>query len=279
MIREEFFETALIKTDFGDIFSNRYKNFTFPKHFHELFLIQIIEEGQNEFYCNGMKYRVGPDDLVFINPGEVHTGYTDRNQILSYKVFHPDLEDWLRIHGESFNKKWKYLDVRLSETIVKDQSLISLIKCLYTLCQKKADDLIIKEVYHQLMLGIVEKYLGVDANPDKNVSQYVATFKRVDEFIRSNLDAKLTVDIISKEAYLSPFHFLRIFKSFTGITLHQYVLSLRIERSKILLHREGVKVGDIFYELGFQNHTHFTKVFKRMTGLRPKHYKSAWKQR
>jgi AraC-like DNA-binding protein len=278
MIRDEFFETALIKTDFGNLFSNRYKNFSFPKHFHESLLIQVIEEGQNEFYCNGKKYRVGPDDLVFINPGEVHTGYTDRNQILSYKVFYPDLEDWLRIHGKALNFKSKYSDTRLSRTIVKDQSLISSIKCLYVLCQKGADDLLIKEVYHHVMSEIVEKYLIVNTNPDENVSHYAAVFKRVDEFIRSNLDTKLTVDIISKEAFLSQFHFLRIFKSFTGITLHQYVLSLRIEKSKTLLHKAGVKVGDIYYDLGFQDHTHFTKVFKRMTGLRPKHYKSAWKQ-
>ena len=77
---------------------------------------------------------------------------------------------------------------------------------------------------------------------------------------------------IARVAFISPFHFLRVFKKFTGITLHQYILSLRIERAKVLLRQKNT-IGITLSKTGFSDQAHFTKVFKKITGLTPKQFK------
>ena len=277
MPHPEYFHTELTKTDFGvDLYANSYRNFVYPKHFHETFLIQIIDEGQNQFYCNGTNYQVSRKELVLINPGEVHTGFASKNEFLSYKVFYPELENLMALDEESFSPAVKDFTLKFTKTVIRDEEIIKNIRSLYSMCRFPEDELMIKETYQQVLLAIIKKYGITKLSFEENVRQYSSVIRQAQEFIHDNLEKKLSLDKIAQQACLSPFHFLRVFKKFTGITLHQYIISLRVEKSKHLLQKKGVKIGDIYYKTGFQDHTHFTKVFKKLTGLKPKSYKKIW---
>jgi AraC family transcriptional regulator len=70
---------------------------------------------------------------------------------------------------------------------------------------------------------------------------------------------------------MSPFHFCRSFKKITGHTPMQFVVRLRIERSKKLLkfHSKSMSISQVAYAVGFYDSSNLNRHFKRLTGLTP----------
>ncbi|NJP21065.1 MAG: helix-turn-helix transcriptional regulator [Hydrococcus sp. CRU_1_1] len=63
-----------------------------------------------------------------------------------------------------------------------------------------------------------------------------------------------------------------MFKQSTGLSPHRYVIQHRIERAKELLHCQELSISDISTQLGFADHSHFTRYFKRIIGVTPKQF-------
>ncbi|MGH8000244.1 MAG: helix-turn-helix domain-containing protein, partial [Brasilonema sp.] len=70
------------------------------------------------------------------------------------------------------------------------------------------------------------------------------------------------------------YYFCQLFKQSLGITPYQYVLQLRVERAKQLLKNQKITICDVALACGFANQSHFTKHFRKLTGMTPKAY---WK--
>lgn len=94
------------------------------------------------------------------------------------------------------------------------------------------------------------------------------------EFIQDNLDRKITLAEISVSVGMNPYHLTRTFKQTTGISPHQYLMRSRIERAQILLTKSNLPIVEISQQVGFEDQSHFTKVFRKLTGVTPKAYRN-----
>lgn len=104
---------------------------------------------------------------------------------------------------------------------------------------------------------------------------YLESRNRAIHFIENNLDKKILLKDIAKEAFLSEYHFHRIFKSLTGETINDFLIRLKIERAAIRLKHSKDEIGQIAFENGFENHETFTRAFKRYFQLTPLAYREA----
>src|SRR5580765_5629479 len=66
---------------------------SFLRHFHEHYVIELVLQGADKFYCDGKTHTASTNELVFINPGEVHTGSTVSDQPLHYYSISPGRDD------------------------------------------------------------------------------------------------------------------------------------------------------------------------------------------
>ena len=95
-------------------------------------------------------------------------------------------------------------------------------------------------------------------------------------FIDDNFSEPIDLEEISKKAFLSRFHFHRLFTRIYRKTPHQYLTRKRIEKAKDLL-GENKPVTDVCNEVGFESIGSFSILFKKEIGFAPQYYRNmAW---
>jgi len=97
--------------------------------------------------------------------------------------------------------------------------------------------------------------------------------KEVIDYIQENLNKKLTQVELSKLVHMSPHYFATLFKQSMGMTPYQYVMKSRIEKAKQLLLKRDLTIVEICGEVGFQNQSHFTRIFRQYTNVTPKRFR------
>ena len=100
--------------------------------------------------------------------------------------------------------------------------------------------------------------------------------------IKSYMEEKLTdkpsLSAICNEFLISRSSLCRIFKEETGVSPIEYWIQLKIKKAKRLLREDEYTITQISDLLGYSSIHHFTRMFKQVTGLSPRAYKSSVKQ-
>ena len=97
--------------------------------------------------------------------------------------------------------------------------------------------------------------------------------------IESSFHAPLDLESLAREAFLSKFHFSRLFKSYLGMSPMKYVLMLRINHSLTLLKDSGLTISTVALRVGFNNLGEFTRQFRKIVGQLPSAYRKSHNQK
>lgn len=92
-------------------------------------------------------------------------------------------------------------------------------------------------------------------------------------YIQEHLHQPIALAELAAVARMSPRYFASLFKQSTGVTPYQYVLQSRIDRAKSLLRRSDLSLVEIAHRVGFQNQSHFTRIFRQYVNATPKAYR------
>jgi AraC family transcriptional regulator len=97
---------------------------------------------------------------------------------------------------------------------------------------------------------------------------------RVIDYIQENLSGHLTLAQLAAVAGMSPHYFAELFRQSTGRAPHQYVLLQRINLAKERLRDPQRSVLEAGLDAGFQNPSHFARVFRKWVGISPSSFRS-----
>ena len=100
--------------------------------------------------------------------------------------------------------------------------------------------------------------------------------RRVTEYIQQNLDKDLRLAELAALVYMSRYHFARLFKCSTGVPPHRFVIRQRIARASAFLATQELSIAQISRMVGFRTPSHFTTVFRRVTGVTPQGYRTEY---
>ena len=98
-------------------------------------------------------------------------------------------------------------------------------------------------------------------------------------YIDANYDKPITLAEVARASHLSASRLAHIFKEQMGITIMDYVTSVRIERAKQLLLATQQNCTEICFEVGYNNQSYFTRIFKELVGLTPHQFRSRNKRK
>ena len=106
-----------------------------------------------------------------------------------------------------------------------------------------------------------------------NASDLHERLCRARRYIDECYDLPLDLTEISKQACLSRYHFLRLFRDMFATTPHQYLIQRRIEKAKELLRVRSLSVTEVCFEVGFQSLGSFSSLFRKCVGHAPVSYR------
>jgi AraC-like DNA-binding protein len=115
----------------------------------------------------------------------------------------------------------------------------------------------------------------IDTNRTENKDKNPIPFRvrEIVNYINTNIEKKLDIEELSLLTSWKKDHFTRLFSKYLGVTPYQYVLSRKIEKSKALLSDTLIPINEIAFELGFDSHSNFYHVFKKVTNDTPENFR------
>ncbi|MBI5914562.1 MAG: chromate resistance protein [Bacteroidetes bacterium] len=127
----------------------------------------------------------------------------------------------------------------------------------------------------QLLLDVFYKFLDSKTGAKKRIPAWA---KELKEIIQDQIDTNLALSLkeISKNLDLNPAYLSREFsKYFEDLSFGEYIRKQRIEKALQLLDDPAYSLTDIAYLTGFSDQSHFTRIFKKHTGVQPSVYKKS----
>lgn len=139
--------------------------------------------------------------------------------------------------------------------------------------------------------ALVESIVRSEATEDiavyalKGVQQYMDCMRKtghirnlqvvnqVKQYIRENIYANLSLEVIAHSVYLNPSYLSKLFKDNQGITVMDYVTKVRLEEAKKLLENPQYNINEISTRLGYADASYFSKVFRRYAGVSPRQFR------
>ncbi len=139
---------------------------------------------------------------------------------------------------------------------------------------------VIHSIVQQLVVHLLRSHVNLKRSEELELSRVGIVdrrLRRAIEFMHDNCARELSLAEIAAAAYLSEFHFARLFKKITGATPHTYLAALRLERARKLLAETDLAITEVGARVGYNSQSHFTKIFREATGLTPHAFRAAAK--
>lgn len=108
---------------------------------------------------------------------------------------------------------------------------------------------------------------------DRSAREPPGWFERVEEMVHARFLEGLRIDDLADEAGVHPAHVARVFRARYGVPVGTFVRQLRLEWATDQLVSTEKPLSSIAYQAGFADQSHFTRAFRRGTGVPPGRYR------
>ncbi|HHW31276.1 MAG TPA: helix-turn-helix transcriptional regulator [Clostridiaceae bacterium] len=126
------------------------------------------------------------------------------------------------------------------------------------------------QIMEQLLKQIENNFSSLSLSSYKTDKKYI---DNAIEYLRYQYDKDYSLEEAARVAHLSPFHFIRVFKEYTGKTPYEYLLLIKLNKAKELLSMHKYSITEICYMCGFNNLSNFISFFKKNIGVTPSEYR------
>lgn len=139
----------------------------------------------------------------------------------------------------------------------------------HLLSEPQPDKLFVEETMLWVLERTVERaYQKLRTNPKENTEQRERV-RDVQARVATHFDQDLSLERLASEFDYSPYYLCRIFRQYTGMTIHQYLTQVRLRTALEWLATGDCKLTDLAFRLGFSSHSHFTQAFRKAFGAPP----------
>lgn len=252
-------------------------------HFHPELELVYVNRAKGKRHIGSHLSYFNNSQLILIGANLPHSGFTDRFTTNGSETIIQFKEDFLgqtffdipEMHqvkklferakkGILFKMETKQLVGPKIEALIKYEGIARIIRILEILKELAYSN-------HYTLLNVDGFAFEVEPQDNKKI-------EIIYRHVRKNFTQQITLDEISEKVSMTVPAFCRYFKKATGKTFTQFVNEFRIVHATKLLAENPTSITDICFESGFNNFSHFNKLFKKFTGKSPLKYRNEMKQ-
>ena len=259
------------------------RNFT--EHHHSAFEISYIKSGRGVYRIDGKEIDIQAGDIYLFSTNEVHciTDIYDNAPMVLLNVHFEPRFIWSpqgNVFDESFLRIFFDRSENFSNRLTRDNPTTKEIAALLLRMQKEAEEqpeayeLMIKTYLLNILVLLIRNYDYVShADSPTLQSDKLLRMEAALNYMDRNVTKAITLDDIAQQAGMSRTYFCAVFKKLNGLTPWEYIGLKRMEKAKQLLRSSENSVLEIAMDCGFNNISHFNRLFKRASGLKTMEYK------
>ena len=246
-----------------------YITHAFAPHTHEGYVIGVIEQGAEQFTYHRSRYIAPTGSIVFINPGEMHTGSSAADHGWTYRTLYPSTALLQQATSDLVGRP---RDIPFfAEPVIHDPELAAEIARTHRAFAEQAPVLERESRLLWTLARLIARYADDRPYATPLVKEHRG-INRARSYLEENSAENISLAQLATIAQLSPFHLLRLFRSQVSLPPHAYQMQVRITRARQLL-QAGMSCVDTALAVGFADQSHFTRHFKRITGVPPGLYR------
>ncbi len=248
-------------------------------HLHNYYEFLYFKSGNASYIVENTLYKASPGDLFITRPDEIHTisfhsdDLYERHFIQISPEYMKDIDfDLLYI----LNQKKPGTMNKIRADIVKSYGLDEYFTNVeqYVINRVPESDTMIKTYIIQMLVKI-NSALREYSESELKVTAASARIADIKKYIDEHIKEDISLEFLCENFYISKYHLCRIFKSYTGLTIKEYINTRRITLAKQMIF-EGYNITAVCYECGFKDYSNFYKNFKKYTDKSPREFFKAF---
>lgn len=237
-------------------------NYQTPLHSHDYAYFCFILEGDYTLDYRAIGHLCQPSKLLFFPPGadhacRIHTksrcfNFQLNSQLLAYASCHNDIPTDHIVQNRS---ELSHLALRLYHEMysIDEFSILT-----------------VEGLIHEITAEFLR---SAEKSSGRAAPRWLLTAR---DFISDEFRNHLTLSAIADLADVHPTHLAREFRRNFHVTIGDFVRKRRVEFGCLTLVRSKAPISEIASEAGFYDQSHFTRVFKKATGMTPAAYRAAF---
>jgi len=249
-------------------------------HWHKFIELLYLYKGEATLRIDNELYNIKKGDFLLVNYAESHGVEEGKDSSFLVIQFKPALVNP--------NISSLYEAKFFARFLQKELSYVKLISLkdeneLLNLLQESCEDFIAKTPGYQLNIKgniykifatlIREQHITVPTS-EKMGTGDVKQLVEVIKYVEANYKEKITDQTASRIAYMSYYHFCRVFKMATGRTFVEYLNFVRLMEADKLIVNTKRSISEIALEVGFSSSAYFNRLFKKERGITPLAYRN-----
>lgn len=281
MINTDYEKTGYLNEPFKLFHLTDHEMRTYECHYHDFHKIMLFLSGDVDYFIEGITYRLEPSDIVLVGAGEVHRpvicSSAPYERIILYVS--PDFVTSFATENYALDTCFQK-QPEMAESLPVLRTSSPSVSALFKLCKKLEDSLSGSEYAAELFSRCLLIQFLVELNRSylNDSFHYIETSssnRKVTDilhYIHEHLDSDLSIDVLSKEFFISRRYLMHIFKKETGYSIGKYINAKRLfsARDKI---QHGMSLTEACFSSGFQHYSTFTRSYYRMFGSTPGTFK------
>ena len=251
------------------------ESISFPRAFHEEIEIKCFTGGRSGLMIDNGMIVAESGDITIVNPYEIHASVNIDQAPATYFIVLVDLDFFAKTgpYGVDLRHIFFAQGVRFKNLIRGDGRLCAVIRRIAEEMRDRRE--YYRTAVYSLLCELFALLLRDYIDPEKTEAGAGEKTKRAETIapalarIFSNFGESVSLDELAEACCVSRYHFCRVFKEETGMSVNKYILHYRLSMAEMLLKNTDLNVSEIAYQCGFGDASYFSRCYKKAKGVAP----------
>lgn len=232
------------------------------------FILHYVYSGKGKLVIRDKTYHIHQGQFFIIYPGQSAYYKADKNN--------PWLYRWIEFNGDFAKVFMESAGFSKNNSVNDDDEKSSVGNAIKTLIS-------VGETSFEHIMSLFWNTISILTNGSMNNKKLTRTelyISAAENYIKSNIHKKVTVQEVADFLGISRNHLSRIYKQATETTIQQYIISIKLDTAAQYLKNTDLSIGEIASNVGYSDSLEFSKVFKKYFNVSPSQWRNKlfWQQ-